>query len=140
MSVYVVDASVAAKWFLPEQYTESARRVLAPENDLHAPDLFLVEIDSVLCRHIRRGELSIAEGDEIRRSLVGYPIQYTPLEELRTLAYAMANQTRTTPYDCLYLALAVLLGGQMVTADRRFYDRVTDGALAPSVLWVEDVP
>ena len=54
--------------------------------------------------------------------------------------YVVAVQTRRSPYDCLYLALAVRLGGPMVTADRRFFDAIAPGPFAQHVLWVEDVP
>ncbi len=50
MSIYVVDASVAAKWFLEEDYTTEAFRLLALGNTLHAPDFMLLDIDHVLCK------------------------------------------------------------------------------------------
>lgn len=139
MSPYIVDASVAAKWFLPEEFASSARRVLAGTNEMHAPELFRLEMDSILCRHIRRGQLSVTEGDQIRAALATFPIQHAPNEMLRDAAYGMANQMRCSPYDCLYLALAVAQRGQMVTADRRFHDQVSQGPLATNILWIENV-
>ncbi len=47
--------------------------------------------------------------------------------------------TRCGVYDCLYVALAQALGGRMVTADRRFFDRISGTPYADLVLWVEDV-
>ena len=58
MSIYVVDASVAAKWFFDEPLSDESARLLDPSHVLHVPDLFLIEIDSVLCKKIRRGEIS----------------------------------------------------------------------------------
>ena len=140
MSVLVVDASVAAKWYLHEPDTEHARRVLASGSDLHAPDFFLLEVDNILCKNIRRGNLTVQNGDDIRRALLRNPIEYHPTAQLRDHAYALANQTRRSVYDCLYLALAVMLGGQMVTADRRLHESLSPRPLGEHVLWVADVP
>lgn len=139
MSVYVVDASVAAKWFLEEEHTQSARCVLNVTNQLHAPDFFLLEMDNLLCKHIRRGGISVADGKDIRSALARYSIEYCPFGQLREVAYTMANQTARSLYDCLYLSLAIRLNGQMVTADRRLYDALADGPLAEHVLWVGNV-
>jgi predicted nucleic acid-binding protein len=49
MSVYVVDASVAAKWFFEEAYSEDASRPLHAKYRLHAPDFLLLELD---CLHL----------------------------------------------------------------------------------------
>lgn len=39
-----------------------------------------------------------------------------------------------TVYDCLYLALAVREGCQMVTADERLYNRLQGTPLAPHIV------
>ena len=138
MSVYVVDASVAAKWFLDEPHSDAALAVLSDRNQLHAPDFFLMEIDSVLCKWIRRGEITEAEGSRIRTTLREFPVQRHNFLPLLDPAYAMANHTGRSLYDCLYVALAVLLGGQVVTADRRLYDGLARSEFSEHVVWVED--
>ncbi len=48
MSLYVIDAAVAVKWFLPEPYSDKARTLLDAYNrgvdDLIAPDLLIPEV------------------------------------------------------------------------------------------------
>ena len=139
MSIFVVDASVAAKWFLEEDYATEAFRLLAPENTLHAPDFMLLEIDHVLCKKVRRDELTEEEGEEIRDALEVFPIHLHPFNPLRDRAYAMACSLRRGIYDCLYLTMATLLDGKMVTADRKFFNALSGGPLAKYVLWIEDV-
>lgn len=39
----IVDASIAAKWFLEEDLSDAARRVLRRGNNLYAPDFLLLE-------------------------------------------------------------------------------------------------
>jgi len=44
MKKFVVDASVAVKWFVPEIQSAAAERLLDPEIVLSAPDLILSEL------------------------------------------------------------------------------------------------
>ncbi len=60
MSIFVVDASVAAKWFFDEPLSAEAARLLDVSHGLHAPDFFSLEIDSILCKKMRRGEISVS--------------------------------------------------------------------------------
>lgn len=140
MSIYVVDASVAAKWFLTEPHTDCALRLLRVGQGLFAPDYFLLEMDNLFCKRIRRGHLTPTRARQVRLVLRRVPIMYAPFAWLQDEAFDIAVRTRRSPYDCLYLALAVRLGGPMVTADRRFFDAVAPGPFAQDVLWVEDVP
>lgn len=140
MTAYVVDASVAAKWFLQERFSDHAQRLLDEANELHVPDFFFLEMDNVLCKWIRRGAIDQPEAELVRGSLARVPFHTHAASHLRDLAYALANRLGGSVYDCVYLALAQAIGEAMVTADRRLYRRVAPGALAEHVLWVEDVP
>jgi len=139
VNIYIVDASVVAKWFIEEDYSEAALSVLAENNQLHAPDFLLLEMDSIFCKWIRLGSIGAAEGSDLRDLLRQYPIQYHPFLSLLDPAYAIANQSRLNIYDCLYIALAALLNGQMVTADRRLYEVMMNSPFAKQVMWVGDI-
>jgi len=138
MSIFIVDASVAFKWFFDEPHTKAARRILDERNRLHAPDFLLLEFDNILCTRIRRGEISDREGGEVRAVFRLLPVQMHPSTPLLDLAFRMAVETQRSLYDCLYLALAVLLDGRMITADRRFYDALTGSPFGDLVAWVEE--
>jgi len=140
MSVYVVDASVAAKWVFEEEHTGAALRLLDRGADLRAPDFFLIEVDNIVCKRIRRGLISEEKGTVVRAALRRFPIQLYPFSLVLDSAYATANRTRRSLYDCLYVALASLLEVPLVTADRRLVDGLADGPLADRLLWVEDLP
>ncbi len=43
MSHYVVDASVAVKWFVPEAHSDSALRLRDQAHTLHVPAFFTLE-------------------------------------------------------------------------------------------------
>jgi len=139
MSTLVVDASVAAKLFVEEDLSEAALSVLDVSNQLHAPDFLFLEMDNVICKWVRRGVITESEGGDIRAAFRRIPIKVHPFVSLRDSAYYIANQTRRSVYDCLYVALAVFLNGWMVTADRRLYKGLVSGPFGEHVMWVEDI-
>ncbi len=139
MSVFVVDASVAAKWLLPEEADEPSHSLLTRADELHAPEFFLLEVDNVLCKWLRRGSITAAIASEARQFLRATGVELHPFAGLHDSAYAIANETRRSLYDCLYVALAVRLDGKMVTADRKLYDAIAAGPFTGHVVWVGDV-
>jgi len=139
VSVFVVDASVAAKWFIEEEYAEAAISVLDESNQLHAPDFLLLEMDSIICKWTRRGVVTPAEGSDLRYSLRQYPIQYHSFTTILDPAFLIANQTGQSVYDCLYVALAATLNCRVITADRRLHDALKNGLLKNHIGWVGDI-
>lgn len=137
---YVVDAGVAIKWFIPESHSEAARRLRPLRYWLHVPAFFVLEVGNVLAKKVRRGELTQAETDLILTELRHIPLQRHADERLFRPAYALALQTRQSLYDCLYLALAEVIDGKVVTADRKFYSALAKGWYGPRVYWVDDLP
>jgi predicted nucleic acid-binding protein len=139
MNTYVIDASVAAKWFFNEEHSDSARRALSEENRLHAPDLVLLEMDSLLCKRLRRSEITSAEASEIRKVFHKLPIQKHHFVTLLDPAYEIANQVGCSIYDAVYLALAVLLKAGIATADGKLFKPLKKSAFADFAVWVDDL-
>lgn len=140
MSAYVVDASVGVKWFIPEVHSEAARRLQAAETILHAPELFLLELNSVLCKLVRRGELTTREAHALHREVSRVPVRLHADEPLLRTAFGMALELRHSLYDCVYLALAVALGAQLVTGDRKLIETLSGTPFERFLCWVEDLP
>ena len=66
--IVVVDASVAAMWFLPEPFSERAAALLETGHELVAARLIRLEVASALLKAVRRGTLEAADaGEAIRR-------------------------------------------------------------------------
>ncbi len=139
MIVVVVDASVAVKWFIPEDNTNDALELLGKNYEIHAPDLLFLEVDSVLCKLIRRGFISADEGFDIHNKILMFPIRSYPSQNFREEAFHMAIETKRSVYDCLYLALAEALDGRMVTADGKFFQALGNSPLSDRMLWVGDL-
>ena len=140
MTRYVVDASVGIKWFLPEIHSEAASRLSSFKASLHVPAFFHLELGNVLTKRIRRDELAPEEGEAILKELQRVPLQKHSNERLMNPAFALAIQTRRSFYDCLYLALAEAIDGQVVTADRKLYSSLAASRYGTRMLWVEDLP
>jgi predicted nucleic acid-binding protein len=105
------------------------------------PGLFDVEIGNILWKKMRRTELDPMEAGTILRQLELLPIIRHADAPLVREAVGMAQNIQRTVYDCLYLALAVQIGGQMVTADERLFNSLSVYPLwATSVLWIENIP
>lgn len=113
----VVDASVAAKWVLPETGSESALALRA-ERDLIAPVLISAEVANAAWKYARRGELSSADAVTAVHMVNGVLARLIPLDELMQPALEMAIRVRHPIYDCFYLALAAREGAPVVTADQ----------------------
>jgi predicted nucleic acid-binding protein len=126
VTAYVLDASVAAKWFLPE-----ARETLAPESlailkdyaagrtRLLVPDLFWPEVGNILWKAVRLGRMARSSAEEAILSLTEQRIPTSPSMPLLSDAFAIASAFDRTVYDCLYVALAVASNRLLVTADER---------------------
>lgn len=139
MTRLVVDASVVTKWLLPELHSSAARRVLTEDNELLAPDLLWAELGNVLWKRFRAGEIAVEEARDLLRDFKRFPVRTTPSILLISAALDIATRFNRTVYDSLYLALAMSSRCRLVTADRRLYDGLKRGPLAPALLWLEDV-
>jgi predicted nucleic acid-binding protein len=141
LSVIVVDASVGVKWFVPEVHSAEARQWRNGPDQLHAPAFFFdLEIANILWKKVRRAEITRADAKLILGRLPTLPLTRHPEPPLLASAFDLAVRTQRTVYDCLYLALAVQLGGRMVTADQRLYNSLAGTPWAGHICWVGDLP
>lgn len=139
MSGYVLDASVAIKWFIPEVHSEAALQAKRLRQLLHVPAFITMELGNVIAKKIRRGELSRENGRTILNELPHLPLQRHADSRLFPAAYDLALDTQQSLYDCLYLALAEAIDGKLITADRKFYKSLTGGVFDQRLVWVEDL-
>lgn len=140
MSRFVVDASVAVKWVVPEIHADAAARLLARDDELLVPDLFFAEIANVFWKRVQRGQDQPERARMALEALVAQPLQVHASAALIANAFAIALETKRAVYDCIYLALAVEHQCQMVTADEKLFNALRLSPLAASLCWVEDLP
>jgi len=140
LSSFVVDASVAVKWVVPEIHSEPARRLLGRNYTLLVPDFFFAEIANVFWKRVQRGEDNTDDAKVALEAIEAQPLQVYPSLRLMSPAFDMAIQTRRAVYDCVYIALAVECQCQMVTADEKLFNALGQDPLAENLCWVEDLP
>lgn len=136
MKKVVVDASVAAKWFIPEIHSDAAARFLDAEIVLSAPDLLGPEFGNILWKKVRRAEITKHEAVEILNAFAAVPLEIHPSAALLPAAFELAASLDRSVYDSLYLALAVAEDCVLITADSRFHDAVCGSSLSNHVHWV----
>jgi predicted nucleic acid-binding protein len=119
VSVFVVDASVVVKWFVPEIHSDAARRLLVLPHVYVAPDLLFAETANTIWKKIRREELTGEEGQQLVADIGQIAVETVPCRALAEDAHALANATGRTVYDSMYVALAVRLNTRSITADDR---------------------
>jgi predicted nucleic acid-binding protein len=141
MSFYVVDSSVVIKWYVPEVLSAESLRVRNGSKPLHAPDFLDVEVAAILWKKIRRALTTRTVADSILTDLAGLTIiTRHPTTPLVGPAFDIADRTNRTVYDCLYLALAVQLGGVMVTGDDKLANVLTGTAWAANITKLQGIP
>ena len=116
---FVVDASMAAAWLLPEEYSDAAETVIASINaPCPVPSLFFFEIRNILTMAERRGRVSaggaLVNMERVRR---------LPLDDAGigsdSLVLLLAANHALSAYDAAYLALALNRNVPLATLDRK---------------------
>lgn len=126
----VIDASVAIKWFIWEEGTEEAQQILDELNFFWVPDLFLIEIDAILTKKVRKGELKIADAFQKRRVFRQLPYKLILFEEIAEFTFRLSTEFPITLYDATYLAAAVDHEAIFYTADKRLVNGMSNTPFA----------
>ena len=136
--IWVVDASVAIKWFVAENLFETAEQLLVSETLLCAPDFIAIEVSGVAWKKAIRGDLSHEQVLAIADELRGGSVVLNTSVDLVERALQIALSLNHSIYDCLYLACAEDVGGVLVTADRRFCSKVQNTDFSGLICYLED--
>ncbi len=119
----VIDASVIASWFLPDEAQGKHELIL---NDIdkiriHVPSVFEHEFMNILLNAVKRKRIDSAIAEEILEIVSRYPIEIEPstavlMENIKV--YRLAKSCNLTAYDAAYLELAVSLKAPLITYDK----------------------
>jgi predicted nucleic acid-binding protein len=141
--MFCADASLAAKWVLPEQHRDLAlallRATLAAGEPIVAPHFLRVEVTNILRQRLRRPDapLTLAEATERLRTFLALPLMLITPDALHERAFRLADAYGLpAAYDAHYVVLAQELGCDLWTDDRRLL-RELAGRL-PFVRWIGD--
>jgi predicted nucleic acid-binding protein len=131
---YVVDASVAIKWVVPEVLSDRALGLLDDGEALLAPEILVIEAANVLWRKMARKELSSAEAERALALIDESGLELHPVQPLAARSLELARTLEHPVYDCVYLSLAERERIPLVSADARFLSAVARRRLKIPVL------
>lgn len=118
---YVLDASVALKWFLPEPDSDLAAPFLQrfAEGTEHfvAPEILLAEFAHVLTKHKRGGRIDSATASDIWADFLSLGIELVPVAATAGAAFRECLTAHGSFYDALYVVLARERSCTVLTAD-----------------------
>ena len=120
---YVLDASVAVSWVLPETHTPKAVKIRNEfRNQLHvliAPDIFPAEVAGALTRAERKRIIKPPQGLKRFVAAMRFVPDLHSYLPLLSRAFAISSALRVAVYDCLYVALAEREGCELLTSDEK---------------------
>lgn len=126
MTAYILDASVAAKWFLPaagetlvDEALELFQAFAEGEVKLSVPDLFWPEFGNIMWNAARLGRMTDDTAAAAVETMAELKLQTSPSLPLLSEAFSIASTFQRTVYDSIYVAQAVASNRPLVTADER---------------------
>lgn len=123
----VVDASVAAKWFLPEEGANKATALLRSGQKLMAPEIIRIEVASAFTRLFRSGHIDMptieTHMEKWKRSIRQESISLEPTTVDFEAAIEVSIRIKHQLQDCLYVAVAERLKAPLITADKKLLQK-----------------
>lgn len=127
---YVIDASVAAKLFITEDYTEKATEIIeaCTRGNLSflAPTLIMYELGNVFCKH---PQITPKQAYEFLARFLDLQINMIDVHSNTELLKESCNISKNkdvTFYDASYIAIAVKTKTKLVTADEKIRNKVPE--------------
>ncbi len=139
MSRFVVEPAVAVKWFVPEEHSNPAARLLDQGDELLAADTLLQEAGKVIAAKGRLGEISVDEGIQILQALRSVPLRYQASGPLLEPALEISTGLDITLGHALDLAVALQNQCRLVTASVGLHRKIRETPFAAHVKWVGDL-
>jgi predicted nucleic acid-binding protein len=123
--IWIVDASVAVRWYLEEEAHNGAdkvlRRIVEEPHRFTVPELFAFEVFAVLQRLHPKGLLAFRQG--IIPLLQGGVLRHPMTDGLAVKANHFLKKG-LTGYDACYAALALDLKGCWLTFDKKAHQLI----------------
>lgn len=128
---FVVDASISAAWFLPDEATEATEDALhaTATHDVWVPALWMLETVNLLLGAQRRKRITV----EKRRELVAAASALRVRVDRETVSMVALDQLAArhglTAYDAAYLELALRRGLPLATRDGALLAAMADAGV-----------
>jgi predicted nucleic acid-binding protein len=126
-----VDSNVVAYLYLPGDYTEQAEALLEQDADWAAPMLWRSEFRNILAGYMRRKTLTFEVAREVQLEAESL-LAGAEHEVDSRLVLELVRDSDCSAYDCEFVALAMTLGVELVTADKKLLKTFPRHAVALS--------
>jgi predicted nucleic acid-binding protein len=136
--IFVVDASVALKWFVDEPRHNIARELLASGVALAAPDLVLIETMNAFQKKVSLGQMTGEQAQRAASTLEDCFHHLAPVSTLLPAAMDMSICLKHPIYDCAYLICAEELHGHLITDDEKFFSRCAQQRRTDNIVLLKD--
>ena len=136
--ISVIDANVAAGWFVDLPYSRQARVIIESGQVLLAPDLLIAEVSNTLWRYVKAGDYELEHAAAAVAKLPSFFNEIVPTASLSETALRLADALDHSVYDCLYAVLAVERRAIFITADRRFAEKLRVSRRPPNVKLLDE--
>ena len=128
MDRIVADASVAVKFFVDEEYSDSARRLrdgmISKELKLVEPAMFFYEVINAV-RYSKIKRFSVEELGNVIEAMDNYEFEVIDWSaDIARKAAELSKRYDISVYDATYVALARITGSRFYTADQRLLDTI----------------
>ncbi|MGH7863164.1 MAG: type II toxin-antitoxin system VapC family toxin [Candidatus Dormibacteraceae bacterium] len=138
---YVVDASVAGRWFVNyPPHVEESRRVQADADQgriaVIAPENLLHELTGVIDRAVFSRRLSARQGREQLERFMARAMTWFETNDLVLPAWDLSIRDGCSDYDAIYLEIARRYNSWFIHADGNLR-RALNGRF-PFEVWIED--
>jgi predicted nucleic acid-binding protein len=136
--VIVIDANVAIKWVVEQSHDDHARDIVAQGVDLIVPALFVAEITNALWGYVRARQITPEQAQAGLKSILEQISLIERDADSAEAALSVGCELNYAPYDCFYLALAMRRTVPLVTADKRFINRLAGTRYESHVVHLSD--
>ena len=136
---FVLDASISASWFLPDEVSPLSVHVAAllEQNTALVPTLWRYEMVNIILTNLRRGRLQEENALSAFTAFNALSVTECPAGNSKAIAI-LARKHDLTGYDAAYLELAVREDATLYTSDKKLllalahYPALVPPPLAPS--------
>jgi predicted nucleic acid-binding protein len=130
MTLYVIDASVAARFLLIEDLSNKAELILEKfmngSIDLAAPELIVYEIGNTLLKAFKQELISIQKAKEKILHFLDLKINFIEInkdDHEKIIEWSIKNNV--TYYDSVYVIASKKVKGILLTADDILYEKAS---------------
>ncbi|KUO90570.1 MAG: ribonuclease VapC [Pyrobaculum sp. OCT_11] len=129
----VIDASALAALLMPEDGGEEVEKAVKEAERVSTLDLAAYEVGNAVWRRVRRGELSMEEGNVVVSTLLSLleTFEIFSYREVAADAFRLAVDAGITVYDAAYVVLAKRLDARLLTLDGELLRKFPDVTYAP---------